>query len=216
MRRRGYFIFACILALLLVGCGHKEEVQETNNTTIEEGDTRDEVGDSDTVVENTDNDETKTTTEEKTTNNTEETIQNPSTGTTTEKKESTTTTQKPATNNNTTSNNTSNNSNNTTPNTNDNTSNNNSTTPKPTQPVHEHNWVEVTEDEIHYYAWRTLCGKCNADLTDLSGTDRAYHTTVLCRSGYSTHYIEVDFVTENVVKTPVVVGYKCSCGAEKE
>ncbi|MBQ4543500.1 MAG: hypothetical protein IJA19_04950 [Clostridia bacterium] len=112
-------------------------------------------------------------------------------------------------------NNTGNNNNSGSSNNNSGSSNTGSTNTQ-TKPIHEHTWTEVTEDEIHYYAWRTLCGKCNADLTDLSGTDRAYHTTVLCRSGYSTHYIEVDFVTENVVKTPVVVGYKCSCGAEKE
>jgi hypothetical protein len=147
MRRRGYFAFACILALMLVGCGHKEEIKETNNTTP---------------------------------------------------------------------NNTSNNSNNTTPNTNDNTSNNNSTTPKPSEPVHEHIWTEVVEEEIHYYAWRTICGKCESDLTDMTEDDRLVHVTIICRSRYSTVYKEVGFVTENVVKTPVVVGYKCSCGAEKK
>lgn len=214
MKKRGYFIFACILALMLVGCGHKEEVKKTNKT----GDIRTEekAESSDTVEEEAEKNETELVVEEKTTNNTEETIQNPSTGTTTEKNESTTTTQTPATNNNTTSNNTSNNSNNTTPNTNDNTSNNNSTTPKPSTPVHEHKWTEVTEDEIHYYAWRTLCGKCGLDMTDMSADDLGYHTAVVCHSRYSTKYIEVDFVTENVVKTPVVTGYKCECGAEKK
>ena len=209
--KRGYFVFACILALLLVGCGHKEEVKETNNTTIEEGDSRDEVGDSDTVVENTDNDETKTTTEKKTTNNAEETIQNPSTGTTTEENESVTTTQKPATNN-------INNSNNNTTTTNPSTGStgNTDSTPKPTQPVHEHTWVEVTEEVKHYYDWRTICNVCKTDMTDMEELDRAYHVAVVCKGSYATYYKEVDFVTENVVKTPVVVGYKCSCGAEKE
>ena len=85
-----------------------------------------------------------------------------------------------------------------------------------TQPVHEHNWVEVTEDEIHYYAWRTICGKCGEDLTDMSEDDRLLHVTIICRSRYGTVYKEVDFVTENVVKTPVITGYKCECGAEKK
>lgn len=209
MRRRGYFIFACILALLLVGCGHKEEVKETNNTTIEEGDSRDEVGDSDTVVENTENNETKPITDEKSTNNTEETIQNPSAGTTTEKKESTTTTQKPATNN-------INNSNNTTPNTNDNTNNNNSTTPKPTQPVHEHTWVEVTEEVKHYYDWRSICGKCGTDLTDMTSDDRILHVGMVCGGRYSVRLVEVNYVTENVQTETIVTGYKCSCGEVKE
>ena len=46
--------------------------------------------------------------------------------------------------------------------------------------------------------------------------DRLLHVAVICSSGYSTHYIEVDFVTENIVKTPVVTGYKCECGATKK
>ena len=40
-------------------------------------------------------------------------------------------------------------------------------------PVHEYNWKEVTEDEIHYYAWRTLCGKCGTDMTD---DEAVYHS----------------------------------------
>ncbi|MBQ4543674.1 MAG: hypothetical protein IJA19_05850 [Clostridia bacterium] len=95
-------------------------------------------------------------------------------------------------------------------------SNSGSTTTQPSTPVHEHNWVEVTEDEIHYYAWRTICGKCGTDMTDMTSTDKVYHSSAICSSRYSTEYIEVDFVTENVVKTPVVTGYKCECGAEKK
>ncbi len=95
------------------------------------------------------------------------------------------------------------------------TNNNGGTTTQPSTPVHEHNWVEVTEDEIHYYAWRTICGKCGEDLTDMSEDDRLLHVTIICRSRYGTVYKEVDFVTENVVKTPVITGYKCECGAEK-
>ena len=107
----------------------------------------------------------------------------------------------------------SNSSNNNSGSTNNTSSNNTGTT---TQPVHEHNWVEVTEDEIHYYAWRTICGKCGEDLTDMSEDDRLLHVTIICRSRYGTVYKEVDFVTENVVKKPVVTGYKCECGAEKK
>ena len=210
--KRIYLIL--ILVLLLVGCGHKEEVKETNKT----GDIRTEekAESPDTVEEESEKNETEPVVEEKTTNNTEETIQNPSTGTTTEKNESTTTTQTPATNNNTTSNNTSNNSNNTTPNTNDNTSNNNSTTPKPSTPVHEHKWTEVVEEEIHYYDWRTICGKCGEDLTDLGDDGITYHSAVICHNGYTVKFIEVDYITENVQKETIVTGYKCSCGEVKE
>ncbi len=221
IKKNMWLVLTCILALTLMGCGSKDKVKEINNNveTVEEksdNQVNEEGEDSDTVVENTDNDETKTTTEEKTTNNTEETIQTPSTETTTGKNESTTTTQKPAANNNTTSNNTSNNANNTTPNTNDNTNNNNSTTPKPTQPVHEHTWVEVTEEVKHYYAWRTICNVCGTDLTDMEVPDKTYHVGKICGGSYAAYYKEVDFVTENVQTETIVTGYKCSCGEVKE
>ena len=45
--------------------------------------------------------------------------------------------------------------------------------------------------------------------------DITYHMAIVCNSGYSVQFVEVDFVTENVVKTPVVTGYKCECGATK-
>ena len=61
----------------------------------------------------------------------------------------------------------------------------------------------------------TACGKCESDLTDMTETDRAYHVTVVCSSRYGTVYKEVDFVTKNIVKTPVVTGYKCECGETK-
>lgn len=46
--------------------------------------------------------------------------------------------------------------------------------------------------------------------------DSIFHAAVSCHSGYSTHYIEVDFVTENVQKETIVTGYKCECGATKK
>ncbi|MBQ4543497.1 MAG: SH3 domain-containing protein [Clostridia bacterium] len=82
--------------------------------------------------------------------------------------------------------------------------------------VHEHTWEEVTEEKKVYYAWRTLCGKCGLDMTDLSDDDLTLHTAVICRSRYSTKYIEVDFVTTDYKVIATNVGYKCSCGATKE
>lgn len=86
----------------------------------------------------------------------------------------------------------------------------------PSEPVHEHTWTEVTEDEIHYYDWRTICGKCGLDMTDMTDEELTVHTAAICHSRYSVKYIEVDYVTENVVKTPVLTGYKCECGATKK
>lgn len=98
-----------------------------------------------------------------------------------------------------------------------NTQNNNGgTTTQPSTPVHEHNWVEVTEDEIHYYDWINTCFKCGANLTKMTEDDRAYHVAIVCRSSYGVKLVEVDYVTENIQKEPVVTGYKCECGAEKK
>ncbi len=148
-----------------------------------------------------------TTNKNESTSNKNETTTKPSTGNTdSNKKPSTGSTTKP----NTGSTGSTNNSGNT-----GNTQNNNGGTTQPSTPVHEHKWTEVTEDEIHYYAWRTLCGKCELDMTDMSDEDLTYHSAIICNSRYSTKYIEVNFVTENIVKTPVVTGYKCECGATK-
>lgn len=98
-----------------------------------------------------------------------------------------------------------------------NTGNNHTTTNQNTEtPVHEHSWEPIKEEKTVYYAWRTICGKCKTDLTDMSSDDRVFHTAAICHSGYSTHFIEVDFVTENPRTRVTIVGYKCSCGATKE
>ena len=115
--------------------------------------------------------------------------------------------------------NTANNSNVTKPNNGSSNNTVNNTTPNQnteTTPVHEHSWEPIKEEKTVYYAWRTICGKCKTDLTDMSSDDRVFHTAAICHSGYSTHFIEVDFVTENPRTRVTIVGYKCSCGATKE
>lgn len=115
--------------------------------------------------------------------------------------------------------NTANNSNVTKPNNGSSNNTVNNTTPNQnteTTPVHEHSWEPIKEEKTVYYAWRTICGKCKTDLTDMSSDDRVFHTAAICHSGYSTHFIEVDFVTENTATRVTIVGYKCSCGATKE
>ena len=217
-------LFAMILAFAIAGCNGKNKVDKKDTEVSSDVSENETVLENETVTENenaTEKEETQKTDNKKddTTRNTETNKNN-----TTNKNESTSnkneTTTKPSTgsNNNTTKPSTESTANSNTGSTGNsgstgNTQNNNTSTT--TQPVHEHNWVEVTEDEIHYYAWRTICGKCKTDLTDMTSDDRIFHTAGICHSGYSTHYIEVDFVTENVVKTPVVTGYKCECGATK-
>ena len=86
---------------------------------------------------------------------------------------------------------------------------------QPSTQVHEHIWTEVTEDKIHYYDWINTCFKCGANLTKMTEDDRVYHVAIVCRSSYGVKLVEVDYVTENIQKEPVVTGYKCECGATK-
>lgn len=88
--------------------------------------------------------------------------------------------------------------------------------PQTSQPAHEHSWEEITEKKKVYYAWRTLCGRCGTDMTDMSDDDLVYHVTIICSSRYSTKYIAVDFETQDYKIFVTNVGYKCSCGATKE
>ena len=108
----------------------------------------------------------------------------------------------------------------------------------PSTPQHTHSYtIPITEtvsvpEQGHYetktvqeaqYAWRTFCGKCKADLTDLSSDDFTYHVGAICHSRYYTDYVKVkDPVTESVwvvdsaaTTRTETVGWKCSCGATK-
>ena len=112
--------------------------------------------------------------------------------------------------------------------------------------VHAHNWVEVTQtithpEEGHYetveisgpseikeYGWRTFCNKCNADLSDLKPDEIAYHSAILCESGYHADYVVVNVIRKEAVTEEkwvvdivsctetVVTGYKCECGETLE
>ena len=179
-----------------------EETQKTDNKK------------DDTTTNTETNNNNTTTNKNESTSNKNETTTKPSSGNTDSNKKPNTgnnnTTTKPSTGS--TGNSASTNNSGSTGNT---QNNNTSTTTQPSTPVHEHKWTEVVENEIHYYAWRTICNVCNADLTDMEEDEWAYHVVVICGGSYATYYKEVDFVTENVVKTPVVTGYKCECGATK-
>lgn len=210
-----------ILAFAIAGCDDKNKVDKevsgdvsknetvTENKVTEETQTTDNKKD-DTTTNTETNKNNTTTNKNESTSNKNETTTKPSTGT-----NNTGSTTKPSNGNNNTTTKPSTGSTNNSGSTGNTQNNNGGTTTQPSTPVHEHKWTEVVEEEIHYYAWRTLCGKCGLDMTDMSADDLGYHTAVVCHSRYSTKYIEVDFATENVVKTPVVTGYKCECGAEK-
>lgn len=220
MKRLLYII---LLAFLLTACGKAE----TNNKK-EQVETKQTEESSDNQVDNTESSEEKDEDSQSTVDvpivqepsnqaesNENQSSKNESTGnsnTTTKPSNgsSNSTTTKPSTGN---SGSTNNSGSDNSGSSNNSSSNNTGTT---TQPVHEHKWTEIVEEEIHYYAWRTLCGKCGTDMTDMTDDEAVYHSAIVCNSRYSTKYNEVNFVTENIVKTPVVTGYRCECGAEKK
>lgn len=213
IKKNMWLVLTCILALTLVGCGKpenenkpsKEDVKVTEK--IEEEDNKEDVTQESLVEEESAEKTNKDESVEKSSNKATQ----PSAGTTQPSKESNSTTQ-PSMGTNNTSN--SGGTNNSGPSNTGNIGSTNTET-KPSEPVHEHSWEPIKEEKTVYFAWRTLCGKCGLDMTDMSDEELTIHVTFECQSRYSTKYIEVDFVTENVVKTPVVTGYKCECGAEK-
>lgn len=238
IKRRLWIVLMCVVVLAFTGCNGKNKVDKkdtevsgdvSENETVTENES---VLENETVTENekvteetqktdnkkddaTTNTETNknntTTNKNESTSNKNETTTKPSTGNTdSNKKPSTGATTKPSNGNNNTT---------TKPSTGStgNTQNNNGgTTMQPSTQVHEHIWTEVTEDKIHYYDWINTCFKCGANLTKMTEDDRVYHVAIVCRSSYGVKLVEVDYVTENIQKEPVVTGYKCECGATKK
>ena len=99
------------------------------------------------------------------------------------------------------------------------TNNNGGTT---TQPVHEHKWTEVRGIVVvqeawveDVFGWRTICGKCGLDMTDMNTDDKVVHSSSVCQSRYSAKYIKYDEIHHPAVTEEQVTGYKCECGAEK-
>ena len=234
IKRKLWIVLMCVVVLAFTGCGGKNKVDKEVSGDVSENEyvtENESVLENETVTENEKvTEETQTTDKKKdnTTTNTEtnknnttanknestsnknETTTKPSTGNTdSNKKPSTGATTKPSNGNNNTTTKPSTGSTGNTQN------NNNGTTTQPSAPVHEHKWVEVTEEVKHYYDWRTICGKCKADLTDMTSDDRILHVGMVCGGRYSVELVEVDYVTENVQTETVVVGHKCSCGATK-
>ena len=229
IKRRLWIVLMCVVVLAFTGCGGKNKVDKevsgdvpknesvTENESVLENETVTENENATEETQKTDNKKNDTTTNKnESTSNKNETTTKPSTGNTdSNKKPSTGSTTKPNTgstgNSGSTNSGSTNNSG-----SNGNTQNNNGgTTMQPSTPVHEHIWTEVTEDKIHYYDWINTCFKCGANLTKMTEDDRVYHVAIVCRSSYGVKLVEVDYVTENIQKEPVVTGYKCECGATK-
>ena len=103
------------------------------------------------------------------------------------------------------------------------TQNNNTSTTTPSKPAHTHSWTEVKETVVvqeawveDVYGWRTICGKCGLDMTEMNGEDLVAHSALICKRRYSNKYIKIDEIQHPAVTEERVTGYKCSCGATKK
>ncbi|MBQ4543672.1 MAG: hypothetical protein IJA19_05840 [Clostridia bacterium] len=214
-------LFAMILAFAIAGCDDKNKVDKEVSGDVSENETVTENKNATEKEETqkTDNKKNDTTTNKnESTSNKNETTTKPSTGNTdSNKKPSTGSTTKPNTGStgNTGSTNNSGNTGNT-------QNNSTSTTTQPSTPVHEHKWTEVKETVVvqeawveDVYGWRTICGKCGLDMTEMEEDKWIWHVTVDCNSCYSAKYIKYDEINHPAVTEEQVTGYKCECGATK-
>ena len=214
IKRKLWIVLMCVVVLAFTGCNGKNKVDKKD--TEVSGD----VSENETVTEN------KNATEET------QTTDNKKNDTTTNKNESTSnkneTTTKPSTgsNNNTTKPNTGSTGNtgstNNSGNTGNTQNNSTSTTTQPSTPAHTHSWTEVRETVVvkgawveDVYAWRTICGRCGLDMTEMTDEELTIHTVAICNSRYSAKYIKIDEIQHPAVTEERVTGYKCSCGATK-
>lgn len=111
--------------------------------------------------------------------------------------------------------------------------------------THTHEWVAQTKTVHHaeegryetkviqeaynevVYAWRTFCNKCGNDISDLKADEVAFHSAILCGSGYHADYVVVETIHHDAITEQVWVvdkaawtetittDYKCDCGATK-
>ena len=209
----------CVVVLAFTGCGGKNKIDKEVSGNVSENESVTENEKVTEETQKTDNKKNDTTTNKnESTSNKNETTTKPSTGNTdSNKKPSTGSTTKPNTGStgNTGSTNNSGNTGNT-------QNNSTSTTTQPSTPVHEHKWTEVKETVVvqeawveDVYGWRTICGKCGLDMTNMNGEDLVAHSALICKSGYSNKYIKIDEIQHPAVTEERVTGYKCSCGATK-
>ena len=103
------------------------------------------------------------------------------------------------------------------------TQNNNTSTTTPSKPAHTHSWTEVKETVVvqeawveDVFGWRTICGKCGLDMTEMTDDELTIHCSCVCNSCYSAKYIKYDEINHPAVTEEQVTGYKCECGAEKK
>ena len=219
MRKQITFILLLALVCVLVACGDKEiDKKEDEMVQVEQSESD--------VTEESSSLQQDTPAEEPSQQNSDEGATEEAPTSSTGSSDNTNNTQKPSTGSTTKPNTGStgntgstNNSGNT-----GNTQNNStSTTTQPSTPVHEHKWTEVKETVVvqeawveDVYGWRTLCGKCNLDMTEMTDEELIIHCSFECNSCYSAKYIKYDEINHPAVTEEQVTGYKCECGATKK
>ena len=232
IKRKLWIVLMCVVVLAFTGCNGKNKVDKEVSGDVSENEyvtENESVLENETVTENknateetqkTDNKKNDTTTNKnESTSNKNETTTKPSTGNTdSNKKPSTGSTTKPNTGS--TGNTGSTNNSGSTGNT---QNNNGGTTTQPSTPTHTHSWTEVKETVVvqeawveDVYGWRTICGKCGLDMTEMTGEELIIHCSFECNSCYSAEYIKYDEINHPAVTEEQVTGYKCECGATKK
>ena len=218
MRKQITFILLLALVCVLVACGDKEiDKKEDEMVQVEQSESD--------VTEESSSLQQDTPAEEPSQQNSDEGATEEAPTSSTGSSDNTNNTQKPSTGSTTKPNTGStgntgstNNSGNT-----GNTQNNStSTTTQPSTPAHTHSWTEVRETVVvkgawveDVYAWRTICGRCGLDMTEMTDEELTIHCACVCNSRYSAEYIKIDEIQHPAVTEERVTGYKCSCGATK-
>ena len=233
IKRKLWIVLMCVVVLAFTGCNGKNKVDKEvsgdvseneyvtenesvleNETVTEKEETQKTDNKKDNTTTNTETNKNNTTTNKnESTSNKNETTTKPSTGNTdSNKKPSTGSTTKPNTGSTNNSGNTGNTQNNST-----------STTTQPSTPAHTHSWTEVKETVVvqeawveDVYGWRTICGKCGLDMTEMTDDELTIHCARVCNSCYSAKYIKYDEINHPAVTEEQVTGYKCECGATKK
>ena len=219
MRKQITFILLLALVCVLVACGDKEiDKKEDEMVQVEQSESD--------VTEESSSLQQDTPAEEPSQQNSDEGATEEAPTSSTGSSDNTNNTQKPSTgsatkpNTGSTGNTGSTNNSGNTGNTQNNST---STTTQPTAPAHTHSWTEVKETVVvqeawveDVYGWRTICGKCGLDMTEMEEDKWIWHVTVDCNSCYSAKYIKYDEINHPAVTEEQVTGYKCECGATKK
>ena len=218
MRKQITFILLLALVCVLVACGDKEiDIKEDEMVQVEQSESD--------VTEESSSLQQDTPAAEPSQQNSDEGATEEAPTSSTGSSDNTNNTQKPSTGSTTKPSTGSTNNSGSTDNSGNtgSTQNNNTSTTTPSKPAHTHSWTEVKEtvdvqeawvEDV--YGWRTICGKCGLDMTEMEEDKWIWHVTVDCNSRYSAKYIKYDEINHPAVTEEQVTGYKCECGATKK